>query len=118
MGFLRMHVFRYSARKGTRAASMPGRVDPQVIADRSRQMMALASDMALACHSRQVGRQLTVLTERQGPDGLYEGYSESYVPVRFRARQRIETGSLVTVTGLKADADFLLAKRHDRQFMI
>ncbi len=48
MGFLRMHVFRYSARKGTRAASMPGRVDPQVIADRSRQMMALASDMALA----------------------------------------------------------------------
>ena len=118
MGFLRMHVFRYSARKGTRAASMPGRVDPQVIADRSRQMMALASDMALACHSRQVGRQLTVLTERQGPDGLYEGYSESYVPVRFRARQRIETGSLVTVTGLKVDADFLLAKRHDRQFMI
>jgi hypothetical protein len=40
------------------------------------------------------------------------------MPVRFRARQRIETGSLVTVTGLKADADFLLAKRHDCQFMI
>ncbi|NLO36237.1 MAG: tRNA (N(6)-L-threonylcarbamoyladenosine(37)-C(2))-methylthiotransferase MtaB [Clostridiaceae bacterium] len=111
MDFLRMHVFRFSPRQGTRAASLPDPVAPQLIARRSRQMMSLASDMALAGHTRQIGRQMTVLTERQRPDGLYEGYSETYVPVRFRARQTPEAGSLVTVTGRHATADYLLAEQ-------
>lgn len=55
VGFARMHVFRYSARPGTPAASMPGQVPPDVMADRSRRVREAAEEMALADARRRIG---------------------------------------------------------------
>ena len=45
MGFSRMHVFRYSPRPGTPAATMEGQVDPRVKAERASRMHELAERM-------------------------------------------------------------------------
>ncbi len=45
VGFSRMHVFRYSARPGTPAATMPDQVAPEVMAERSERLRALAAKM-------------------------------------------------------------------------
>jgi MiaB/RimO family radical SAM methylthiotransferase len=47
VGFSRMHVFRYSARPGTPAAEAPDQVDPEVMAERSRELRELATNMRL-----------------------------------------------------------------------
>ena len=46
VGFSRMHVFRYSARPGTPAATMPDQVPPEIMAERSQRMRELAERMA------------------------------------------------------------------------
>lgn len=55
VGFARMHVFRYSARPGTPAATMPHQVPPAVMAERSQQARALAERLARADAEHRVG---------------------------------------------------------------
>jgi threonylcarbamoyladenosine tRNA methylthiotransferase MtaB len=108
MAFSRMHVFRFSPRAGTAAACMSGAVPAEEIARRSRQMISLATDMSEHYHSRQVGKTHAVLVEKLRDDGLFEGYTPAYVPVRFQARTDTAPGTVVQVTGIRAAADFLL----------
>ena len=55
VGFSRMHVFRYSARPGTPAATMPDQVDPHVMAERSRRMRGLAQELGQADALSRIG---------------------------------------------------------------
>ena len=55
VGFARMHVFRYSARPGTPAASMPDQVDPRVMAARSRRMRSLAQELSRSDAESRIG---------------------------------------------------------------
>ena len=43
--FESMHIFRYSRRDGTKAAAMPGQVDPQIMAQRSDVLLELSASM-------------------------------------------------------------------------
>jgi threonylcarbamoyladenosine tRNA methylthiotransferase MtaB len=64
-GLTHLHVFPFSPRPGTPAAMMP-KVEAGVIAARAKRLRQ-AGDAALARHlSAQVGKQLTLLTERGG----------------------------------------------------
>ena len=47
MGFSKMHVFRYSKRPGTPAATAPNQVDPKVMAERAKKMRDLVMLCAL-----------------------------------------------------------------------
>lgn len=107
MAFSRMHIFRFSPRSGTAAARMSDPVPSGEIARRSRQMISLATDMSARYHNCQVGRIHDVLVEQRRDDGLYEGYTPAYVPVRFEAGAGLAPGSVVQVTGIRATADFL-----------
>ncbi|MDY2777782.1 MAG: MiaB/RimO family radical SAM methylthiotransferase [Collinsella sp.] len=55
IGFSRMHVFRYSKRPGTIAATAPDQVDPAVMAERSARMRSLADEMARRDAASRVG---------------------------------------------------------------
>ena len=110
IAFTRLHVFRFSPRAGTRAATLPDPVDPRTIANRSQAMLELADQLALDYHQRQIGREQLVLLEKLRPDGFYEGYSPEYVPVRIKAEPGLHTGAIVRVTGVWADQEFMLCR--------
>jgi threonylcarbamoyladenosine tRNA methylthiotransferase MtaB len=61
--FSRLHIFRFSPREGTPAASMPDQVSPTVAQDRSRRLHALGADLEAKFASRFQGRTLEVLWE-------------------------------------------------------
>jgi len=82
-GFARMHVFPFSARPGTRAATMPGRVPRDAARQRRRQAAELGQALADAFRRRLVGRPETVAVERLGRDGSAEGTAARYVRVRI-----------------------------------
>lgn len=66
MPFTYLHVFTYSERPGTPAASLPGRVPWQLRKERTRQLRRLAAEKNLAFRKRFLGRTLSALTLDNG----------------------------------------------------
>ena len=62
--FTYLHVFSYSARPGTRAASLAGHVQPVIIKRRARELRALSESKSAAFYRSQSGRALSLLTLR------------------------------------------------------
>jgi threonylcarbamoyladenosine tRNA methylthiotransferase MtaB len=85
MGFARLHVFPFSPRKGTPAATMGGQVPKAVKERRTHEMIALGRELALAFAHAHEGQTLMVLTEEEADTehGWLEGYTDNYLRVRF-----------------------------------
>ncbi len=63
LAFSRLHVFRFSPREGTRAATMPDQVPVDVSHSRSRRMHDLGARLEERFHSGLIGRAMPVLWE-------------------------------------------------------
>ena len=87
MGFARMHVFPYSARKGTPAARRTDQVPPVVRKERAARMQALAEELAEAYHRASLGSVMEVLFETT-EDGVTDGLTETYIRVYTDAPAR------------------------------
>jgi threonylcarbamoyladenosine tRNA methylthiotransferase MtaB len=81
IGFAGMHVFPYSKRPGTPAATMPGQIDDKVKKHRSARMMALGKRSARQFRSRFLGRTMPVLWEDDSGEGLWSGHTANYLRV-------------------------------------
>ena len=84
MRFAKMHVFRYSRRPGTPAATMPDQVDPHVMAERGARARALADELRLAEARRLVGEKDLVVVQYPGrgvTGGLFDVTLDPSVPV-------------------------------------
>lgn len=81
MAFARIHVFPYSERDGTRAASMEGKVPKAVREERARELIALGDKLARAYVGSWMGKPCEVLFEEVAPGGAV-GYSREYIRVR------------------------------------
>ena len=79
-GFARIHVFPYSRREGTRAASMPGQVDKAIKEARAAELIALGSQLEAQYMQRWIGRTCSVLFEEPCAGGAV-GYTPEYVRV-------------------------------------
>jgi threonylcarbamoyladenosine tRNA methylthiotransferase MtaB len=85
-GFCKVHVFSFSARAGTPAATMGERVPPTVIAARCERLRELEHTLAEEYCRGLIGRTLDVLVEGGDPDrpGFVRGTSCRFAPVSFR----------------------------------
>lgn len=103
VGFAKMHVFRFSARPDTPAASMGGQVEPRVMQERSERLRELAGQMRAADARSRVGTEERVLVERVDASGVGHGSTESYqrVLVEAAAGVALEPGLVrARLTGL------------------
>jgi threonylcarbamoyladenosine tRNA methylthiotransferase MtaB len=98
-GFSKVHVFRFSPRHGTPAASLPDQVPGLDKQRRAAVLNELARRIRRRYLERLVGRRLQVLVESTVADqpGLLLGTSARYAPVEFRGRVR-QIGRLVDLT--------------------
>ena len=85
VGFLKVHVFPYSRRKGTPAYDFPGQIHERAKQDRSRRMNAAAEEVRVQTLAKLVGTEDTVLLENQLSGTLFTGYTRLYVPVLVSA---------------------------------
>jgi len=88
MGFSHMHIFNYSRRAGTKAAALPGQVDPDTRKRRSRELHALMGRMKRDFAAGYTGRRSEVLVETSSAGrepGAYNacGYTPNYQRVRI-----------------------------------
>jgi threonylcarbamoyladenosine tRNA methylthiotransferase MtaB len=80
MAFARIHVFPFSPRPGTKAASMSGQISEPIKSERSRQMRALAGESSRAFHNLFLNTESEVLWE-QAAAGIWSGYTPNYIRV-------------------------------------
>ncbi|OGO21334.1 MAG: tRNA (N(6)-L-threonylcarbamoyladenosine(37)-C(2))-methylthiotransferase MtaB [Chloroflexi bacterium RBG_16_50_9] len=96
MRFARIHVFPYSPRPGTVAASMTSQVTSRVKKQRSQQMLTLAENSLHNFERSYLGRTMTVLWE-QKDGGIWSGLTGNYIRVYARGREDL-TNKLLPVT--------------------
>ena len=99
IGFYEMHVFKYSVRKGTRAASMPDQVPEKVKGERSHCLLDAEERMSRAYRERKLGlRQTLLLEEPIEIDGVR--YMTGFTPEYVRGAVITEKGAGETVNGI------------------
>ena len=79
-GFARVHVFPYSRRPGTPAATRPNQVPGAVKKERARLMQAVADEIAAAYHASFLGETVPVLFETK-KNGIADGLTDTYIRV-------------------------------------
>lgn len=77
-----LHVFTYSERDNTAAASMPGAVDYGVRKKRSKMLRILSAKKRMEFYQSQLGKTKEVLFEGNFKDGYITGFTENYVKVK------------------------------------
>ncbi len=103
MAFARLHVFPYSARRGTAAARFSDQVPKATRIARAARMRALGEQLSRAYRTRFLGRVLPVLWERRDGQGWWQGLTDNYVRVVVRTSRelhnRLVATRLLTVRG-------------------
>lgn len=97
IGFGHIHVFSFSPREGTKAASMDVQVDNNTKKQRSAQLRSIAERQRRESIERQIGTTARVLWEGQSinkPDTQVFGYTENYTRVCMHANQAPKAGGI------------------------
>jgi threonylcarbamoyladenosine tRNA methylthiotransferase MtaB len=76
-----LHVFTYSERENTLAASMAGSVPQNERNDRSKMLHILSDKKRRAFYEENLGKDAEVLFENDIEDGMMHGFTENYVRV-------------------------------------
>lgn len=79
LGFGQVHAFPYSARPGTVAATLPGRVDPATTRRRGLELAGLGRRLRRRALEAQVGTRVPILRERP-PKAMDLGWSFGHTP--------------------------------------
>lgn len=90
VGFYEMHVFKYSRRKGTPAASMPGQIAEEIKRRRSNELLAMERRQSRDFRQAYIDREAEVLLEDTAEIGgeLWRiGHTKDYVRIAVRAKE-------------------------------
>ena len=83
MPFTNLHVFPFSPRKGTPAASIPGQVEPRIRMERARRLIAMGNLKKKQFVETWVGREVDVLMEGRNVNGWMGGFTSEYLRVEI-----------------------------------
>ncbi|HEX2767651.1 MAG TPA: radical SAM protein, partial [Geobacteraceae bacterium] len=95
-----LHVFPFSSRQGTPAATMPDHLPGGVIRKRAEALRRLSERKKRAYHERFVGRELEVLVQESKEGGMVKGLSRNYIPVMLPGDDNLINSEIsVRITG-------------------
>lgn len=87
-----MHVFKYSIRKGTKAADMKPQINDQIKAKRSNVLLEMSKQHQKEFETKQLGMVKEVLIEEKmhGKDHYYTGHTKEYIKVALYSEEPLE----------------------------
>lgn len=87
VAFYKMHIFKYSQRKGTKAAVMPNQIDGTIKEERSRKLISLSNENEIRYNKEYVGKDVKVLFEDEHIENgtIYiKGHTTNYIVVKMK----------------------------------
>ena len=82
--FYKMHVFKYSRRKGTKADKMENQINPQVQEERSKKLLELSDENQEKYNKAYIGKTVEVLFEEKQGEYI-KGHTENYLLVNVKS---------------------------------
>ncbi len=83
IGFAKVHIFPYSPRKGTLAATFPNQIAENVKHQRAAKMNEVLEESRVRFLESQLGKAFPVLFEREKNDGIHHGFTPNYTQVKI-----------------------------------
>ena len=97
--FYKMHIFKYSPRKGTKAALMKNQVPGDIKEERSKKLIELSDKKQKEHNEKYIGQKLEVLFEEREKEYI-KGHTTNYIVVKTKTDKQIEnTIQTVKITG-------------------
>ena len=93
--FSKIHVFPYSARAGTLAATLPNQISPQIKKARAAQALEVSQAKQKIFSERLIGKTVEIIAETS-TDGIVDGLTKNYVRV-YVPDKNIQLGEVVKV---------------------
>jgi threonylcarbamoyladenosine tRNA methylthiotransferase MtaB len=84
IAFSHIHIFTYSKREGTKAATLANQVDATIKKERSRQLHALCKSMRQKYLNDQIGKTHSVLWETRNESNAWMGYTENFTRIELK----------------------------------
>ena len=91
--FYKMHIFKYSPRKGTRAAVMPNQINGNVKEERSRKLIELSDKNEKEYNKQYIGKEVEVLFEEphlENGKRYMKGHTTNYLVVKVETNENWE----------------------------
>jgi threonylcarbamoyladenosine tRNA methylthiotransferase MtaB len=109
-GFLKIHVFRYSDRAGTKSFGFNNKVDEDVKIKRAKELIELSEKKSEEIKHSLIGQESQVLVESKEYKGFLSGYSEDYIRVCFKGSKNLKN-NFQKVRLVKVCKDYMMAER-------
>ena len=91
--FYKMHIFKYSQRKGTRAAVMPNQIDGNVKEERSRKLIELSDKNEKEYNNQYIGKEVEVLFEEphlENGKRYMKGHTTNYLATKVQTNKKLD----------------------------
>ena len=104
IGFSKVHVFKYSPRKGTPAFDFKNQVDGNTKKDRSNRLINLSDELSKKFLSDNLFKQHEVLFEENTNGNKLTGYSRNYIRFSIPYIEGVKN-KIVNCKGISIDGD-------------
>ena len=84
--FYKMHIFKYSRRKGTKADLMQDQISPDIQEQRSKKLLELSDKNQKEYNEQYVGKIVKVLFEEQENEYI-KGHTDNYIVVKVKNKE-------------------------------
>lgn len=105
--FYKMHIFKYSPRKGTKAAVMPNQINGDIKEERSKKLIELSDRNEIEHNKSYIGKNVEVLFEEE-KDGMYKGHTQNYIMVYCQSKEKLDN-KIIDVVCEKAEKEHIIA---------
>ncbi len=105
--FYKMHIFKYSPRKGTKAAVMPNQINGDIKEERSKKLIELSDRNEIEYNKSYNGKNVEVLFEEE-KDGMYKGHTQNYIMVYCQSKEKLDN-KIIDVVCEKAEKEHIIA---------
>jgi len=115
ISFAELHVFAYSKRAGTRAATMPGQITNTVKKKRSSSLISKGNENTISYRKKHIGQKQEILFEEKvsiAGINYYVGFSREYIKCAIRDSGTDYSNAIVEATGksLINDGEYLIVE--------
>ena len=107
--FYKMHVFKYSQRKGTKAAVMQNQIPGDIKELRSRRLIELSNKNEFEINQKYIGKKVEVLFEEE-KEGIFKGHTANYILVYCKDEEENLSNKIQEVECIQNLNDHILAK--------
>ena len=105
--FYKMHIFKYSPRKGTKAAVMLNQINGDIKEERSKKLIELSDRNEIEYNKSYIGKNVEVLFEEE-KDGMYKGHTQNYIMVYCQSKENFDN-KIIDVVCEKAEKEHIIA---------